>query len=461
MTTHQELWQRCLTIFKDNLPAEQYNAWFEPITSISFENNRLTVLVPSPFFVEQLEGRYIHLLGSALCKVYGKDVKLFYHFNQVKNEPTTGVTIGSSKPSAGVAPKPGASSNPFVQAEQQTEIDAQLNPVYTFDNYCGSMSNRVARSIGEAIAENPKIKTFNPLFIFGSPGVGKTHLIQAIGIRIKETMPQSRVLYITARLFESQFTTALKGGKINEFINFYQSIDTLIIDDIQDLIGKQKTQNTFYHIFDHLMRNQKQLILASDCRPSMMEGLEQRLLSLFKVGMTAELDKPDFELRRDVLLQKAEHNGLELPDEVIDFIARNVTESIRELEGIVVSLIAHATVLNEPISLELTRRVLANAVKINRKSINFEIVTQAVAGYYKIDPDLIFTKSRKREISDTRQMVMFMAQKHAGMAYTAIGTRLNRTHATVLHACRNIEQRLSLEKQLQADVANIEKAIMS
>ena len=274
-------------------------------------------------------------------------------------------------------------------------------------------------------------------------------------------MPQSRVLYITARLFESQFTTALKGGKINEFINFYQSIDTLIIDDIQDLIGKQKTQNTFYHIFDHLMRNQKQLILASDCRPSMMEGLEQRLLSRFKVGMTAELDKPDFELRRDVLLQKAEHNGLELPDEVIDFIARNVTESIRELEGIVVSLIAHATVLNEPISLELTRRVLANAVKINRKSINFEIVTQAVAGYYKIDPDLIFTKSRKREISDTRQMVMFMAKKHAGMAYTAIGTRLNRTHATVLHACRNIEQRLSLEKQLQADVANIEKAIMS
>ncbi|MCM1483584.1 MAG: chromosomal replication initiator protein DnaA [Muribaculaceae bacterium] len=461
MKSHIELWQECLNIFKDNLPAEQYSAWFEPVTSISFENNRLTVLVPSPFFVEQLEERYIRLMCRTLYKVYGEGVKLYYRFNQVENEPTTGVTIGSSKPSADVAPKPGASSNPFEQQEPIQEIDAQLNPIYTFENYCGSMSNRVARSIGEAIAENPKIKTFNPLFIFGAPGVGKTHLIQAIGIRIKEKQPRNRVLYITARLFESQFTTAVRRGKINDFINFYQSIDTLIIDDIQDLIGKQSTQNTFYHIFDHLMRNQKQLVLASDCRPSMMEGMEQRLLSRFKVGMTAELDKPDYELRRDVLLLKAEQNGLELPDDVVEYIARNVTESIRELEGIVVSLIAHATVLDEPISLDLTRKVLSNAVKVNRRQINFEIVTQAVASYYKIEPDQIFTKSRKREISDARQMVMFMAKKHASMAYTAIGTRLSRTHATVLYACKSIEERLTLEKQLQADVSNIENAILS
>lgn len=461
MKSHIELWQDCLSIFKDNLPAEQYSAWFEPITSKSFEDNRLTVLVPSPFFVEQLEERYIRLMSRALYKVYGKDVKLYYHFNQVKNEPTTGVTISSSKPSPEVAPKPGASSNPFMRQEPVQEIDAQLNPLYTFENYCGSMSNRVARSIGEAIADNPSIKTFNPLFIFGAPGVGKTHLIQAIGIRIKETTPGNRVLYITARLFESQFTTAVRNGKVNDFMNFYQSIDTLIIDDIQDLIGKQSTQNTFYHIFDHLMRNNKQLILASDCRPAMMEGMEQRLLSRFKVGMTAELDKPDYELRRDVLQLKAEQNGLELPDDVMEYIAANVTESIRELEGIVVSLIAHATVLNEPISLDLTRKVLSNAVKVNRRQINFEIVTQAVAAYYKIDPDQIFTKSRKREISDARQMVMFMAKKHANMPYTAIGTRLSRTHATVLYACKSIEERLSLEKQLQADVTSIENVILS
>ncbi len=459
---HIQLWQQCLNLFKDNLSPELFSAWFEPVTSISFENNQLTVRVPSPFFVEQLEERFIRLMSHVLPKVYGPKVKLFYHFNQVNDDPTTGITYGSANPSAEVAPKIGATSNPFQQQPITHSIDPQLNPVYTFENYCHSLSNRVARSIGEAIATDPKCKTFNPLFIFGSPGVGKTHLIQAIGIRIKETLPPShRVLYITARLFESQFTTAVRNSKINEFINFYQSIDTLIIDDIQDLIGKKSTQNTFYHIFDHLMRNQKQLILASDCRPSMMEGMEQRLLSRFKVGMTVELDKPDYTLRREVLQLKAEQNGLKLPDDVMEYIARNVTESIRELEGIVVSLVGHATMLNQEISLDLARKVMANAVKMSRRQVNFEMVTQAVAGYYKIDPEQIFTKSRKREISDARQMVMFMAKKHAGMAYTAIGTRLSRTHATVLYACKSIEERLQHEKQLQSDISSIENAILS
>lgn len=457
---HIQMWEECLKIFKDNLPAEQFAAWFQPVSSVSFDDNRLTVMVPSPFFVEQLEERYMKLISLTLQKVYGPHVNLFYRFNQVYDEPTTGVTIGSSKPSADVAPKAGASSNPLAQ-EQPIEIDAQLNPTYTFENYCGSASNRVARSIGEAIATNPACKTFNPLFIFGAPGVGKTHLIQAIGIRIKETQPLNKVLYVTARLFESQFTSALRNGKINDFIRFYQNIDTLIIDDIQDLIGKTKTQNTFFHIFDHLQRNQKQLIFASDCRPSSMEGMEPRLLSRFKWGMTAELDKPDFELRRDVLILKAEQNGLELPVDVTDYIARNVTESVRELEGVVVSLIAHATVLNVDISLDLARKVIANAVKISRKQINFEMILQAVASHYKIDPDAIFTKSRKREISDARQMVMFMAKKHANMAYTAIGTRLSRTHATVLYACNSIAERLPLEKQLMADVKAIENDILS
>ncbi len=455
---HIQLWNKCLEIFKDNLPVEQYEAWFRPVTSVSFKDDELILLVPSPYFVEQFEGRYIKLLGRVIFKVYGKNAKVYYHFNQVSNEPSTGITIGSSKASRDVMPKPGASSNPFIHQDTR-EIDAQLNPHYTFENYCSSVSNRVARSIGEAIANNPKCKTFNPLFIFGAPGVGKTHLIQAIGIRIKETSPQSRVLYIPSRMFESQYTTAVRNGKINDFINFYQSIDVLILDDIQDLIGKQSTQNTFYFIFDHLQRNQKQLILASDCCPSQMEGMEQRLLSRFKWGMTAELEKPDLALRKNVLQLKSEQDGLELPAEVLDYIASNITDSIRELEGVVVSLIAHATVLDEDISLDLTRKVLANAVKVNKKPINFEMITQSVAEYYNINPDQIFSKSRKREISDARQMVMYMAKKHADMAFTAIGTRLNRTHATVLHGCKNIEERLPLEKQLQTDVSKIEELI--
>lgn len=454
-----KLWDKCLQIFRDNLQPEQFDAWFKPLTPVSFTDGKLVLMVPSQYFIEHLEGHYTKLLARTIYKVFGPETKLFYHFNQVSNEPSTGVTMGSSNPSPAVAPTPGASSNPFSRTPLQ-DINAQLNPNYTFENYCDSMSNRVARSIGEAIANDPKCKTFNPLFVFGAPGVGKTHLIQAIGIRIKETTPQARVLYITARLFESQYTTAVRNGKINDFINFYQSIDTLIIDDIQDLIGKQGTQNTFFHIFNHLILNQKQIILASDCCPSKMEGMEKRLISRFTMGMTAELESPDYQLRKEVLQQRAQHDGLELPDDVLDYIATNVTESIRELEGILVSITAHAAILNVDIDLDLTRKVLSNAVKVNHRQINFEIITQEVANHFGIETDRIFTKSRKREVSDARQMVMYLAKKHAKMPLTAIGTRLSRTHATVLYACKNIEERLPLEKQLQADVNKIESVLL-
>lgn len=457
---HTQLWEKCLAIFRDVLPPEQFDTWFSPVASISYRDNTLNVLVPSSFFVEQLEERYIKLITKTLHRVYGPEVKLFYNYNQVSNEPTTAVSIESANPTDAVTPRPGVSSNPFNRPEQSDDIDPQLNPRYTFENYCNSVSNRVARSIGEAIATDPKCKTFNPLFVFGAPGVGKTHLIQAIGIRIKERNPRCRVLYVTARLFESQFTTATRNSRINDFINFYQSIDVLIIDDIQDLMGKSSTQRTFFHIFNHLQLNQKQIILSSDTRPAQLEGMEQRMLDRFKWGMTAELERPDYDLRRNVLAQKARMEGLEIPDDVLDFIASNVTDSIRELEGIMVSLVAHATVLNAEIDIDLARRVLANAVKINVRQINFEIITQEVSSYYNIEPDQIFTKSRKREISDARQMVMFLAKKHTKMPLKAIGTRLDRTHATVLYACRNIEERLPLEKKLQEDIANIESAIL-
>ncbi|MCM1292635.1 MAG: chromosomal replication initiator protein DnaA [Bacteroides sp.] len=458
--TCTQLWERCLSIIGDNLPPEQFDSWFKPITPIGYSDNKLTLMVPSQFFVEHLEARYINLLGRTLRRVFGPEVKLFYHFNQVGNEPSTGVTMSSSKSSTAVQPTQGASANPFRQ-QSLADVDSQLNPNYTFENYCGSISNQVARSIGEAIANDPHCKTFNPLFVFGAPGVGKTHLIQAIGIRIKETNPAQRVLYITARLFESQYTTAVRNGKINDFIYFYQSIDTLIIDDIQDLIGnKPGTQNALFHIFNHLILNQKQLILASDCCPSKMEGMEKRLVSRFTMGMTAELESPDYQLRKDVLTQRAEADGLDLPVDVMEYIASNVTDSIRELEGILVSITAHAAILNVDIDINLARKVLANAVKVNQRQINFETITQEVASHFGIDPDQIFTKSRKREISDARQMIMYLAKKHAKMPLTAIGTRLSRTHATVLYACKNIEERIPLEKQLQADVKKIESALL-
>lgn len=453
-------WEECLDIIRDNIPAEQFKYWFEPLSFQSMKDDVLTISCPSEFFSEQIEERYFKVLGFALKRVFGERVKLIYEFPIVAGDDTSIVNMGSAHPSQAVKPAPGASSNPFREKYVE-EIDSQLNPAYTFENYVISESNKVARSIGEAIANDPKLQTFNPLFVFGSCGVGKTHLIQAIGIRIKERDQRARVLYVTARLFESQYTAAVQRSKVNEFISFYQSIDTLIIDDIQDFIGKDKTQRTFFHIFNHLKQNSKQLIMSSDCCPSEMEGMEERLLSRFKSGMTARLEKPDFQLRREVIARKARRDGLELPDDVMDYLASNVTESIRELEGVMVSLVAHATVLNKEITVDLARFVLSNAVKLNQRKLNFESITKQVSLYYGIESDLLFTKTRKREVSDARQMVMYLAKKHTKMPLKTIGARLQRTHATVLYACRLIEERLPLDKKLQEEVSTIEKSLLS
>ncbi|WP_301708092.1 chromosomal replication initiator protein DnaA [uncultured Duncaniella sp.] len=391
------LWDKCLEIIRDTIPEEHYHYWFSPLSFESLKDNVLTISCPSEFFVEQLEDRYVRVLKSALDRVFGKGIRLIYNFPVVANDPTSKVSMDSAQPSAAVKPGPGASANPF-QDKYVEEINSQLNPEYTFENYCISESNKVAQSIGEAIANDPKLKTFNPLFIFGPCGVGKTHLIQAIGIRIKERDPRTRVLYITVRLFQDQFSSATLRGKINEFIKFYQSIDTLIIDDIQELIGKEKTQRTFFHIFNHLKQNNKQLIMSSDCAPADMEGMEERLLSRFKSGMTARLDKPDYALRREVLLQKSRRDGINLPEDVVEFIVTNVTQSIREIEGVMVSLLAYATGLNCEIDINLARRVLANSVKLNQRKTNFESITKVVSDYYNIEPAQIFDKSRKREV---------------------------------------------------------------
>nr|MDE6276746.1 chromosomal replication initiator protein DnaA [Muribaculaceae bacterium] len=454
--THQELWAECCAYIRDVIEPIQYDTWFRDITSVKFENGVLELLVKSGYFADQLEERFVKVLKSGINKVYGPGVQLYYVYNTVKNDNSSAVTLKSAAPSPVIMAQSTAQpANPFT-AKDNKPIESHLNPRYTFENYCLSNSNKIAGSIGESIADNPSVKTFNPLFVFGPTGVGKTHLIQAIGIRLKEHNPESRVLYVTARLFESQFTAARAKGEINSFFHFYQRIDTLIIDDVQDLRNKPATQNTFFHIFNHLHQNNKQIIMSSDCAPSEMEGLEARLLSRFKWGMSVALDKPDIELRRDVLRLKAEQDGLSLSDEVLEFIAANVTDSIRELEGIVVSLLAHATVLNREITVDLARVVLANAVKMPRRQVNFEMIAQAVASHYGIDADLLFTKTRRREISDPRQVLMYLAKKIGKMSTTTIGNRLSRTHATVIYGCREIEERLSVEKKLMQDIQAIE-----
>lgn len=452
------LWEKCQHKFRDNLTPEQYDSWFKPIVMLSYEDNVLHLAVPSPFYKEYLESNYLPLLRTVLHYVYGSGIRLIYHFQIVKNQKDTSVAESDSNPSTAVGNR-GNAANPFIK-HQDNEIDSQLNARYTFSNFCEGDCNRLAATIGKAIAKNPSAQTYNPLFVFGPPGVGKTHLAQAIGIGIKETNPQSRVLYVTARLFESQYTAANARGKINDFIAFYQGIDTLIIDDIQDFIGKPGTQRTFFHIFNHLHLNSKQLIMTSDVRPSEMDNMEERLLSRFKWGMTCELFRPEYELRLQVLSSKAAQEGIDLPKDVMEYIAENVTNSFRELEGIMVSLLAHATVQNRPIDMELAAEVIANNVKIRRHAVNFEMIADQVSSYYNMQPDVLFTRDRKREINDARQLVMYLTKKHTGLPLTAIGARLSRSHATVLHAVNNIENRLSTEPQLRADLTEIESALL-
>ncbi len=457
--SHKEMWDECLSIIKDIISPEQYDAWFKPITSVSYQNHVLRLMVPTRFFAEQLEERYMKILGATLFRVYGRNVQLYYDFFQIGSDPDTLITQKTSNESPAV--KPGI-KNPF-QNTVVCDFDSQLNPKYTFENYCGSNCNKIARSISEAIATDSRCKTFNPLFLFGNTGVGKTHLIQAIGIRIKEKNPAARVLYVPARLLESQYVAAVaaKPSRINEFINFYQSIEVLIVDDIQDLMHKPGTQNAFFHIFNHLHQNQRQIILSSDCAPADLKEMPERLLSRFKWGMTCQLEAPDYELRRSVLEQRAAQDGLKIPADVLDFIAANITSSIRELEGVVVSLLAYATVLNREITIDLAQSVLSNAIKVQKKSINFDMIAQRVCEFYGIELDQLFSKSRKREISDARQMVMFMAKRHAKMPITAIGTCLSRKHATVHHACRTIEDRIPIDSTLRDDVEKLDALIRS
>ena len=451
-------WHECLRIIKDNLEPAQYNSWFAPITVESFENNELTLRVPTAFYVEQLDGRFYNLLASTLVRVYGKGIKLKYSYDIIKDDPQAHVV--SEEPHKSVAVQP---MNPFAQQEKFSgiELDPQLNPVNTFENYCESKSNKLAYSIANAIATNPKCQTFNPMFIFGCTGVGKTHLIQAIGIKMKEENPLSRVLYVSARTFESQYTSAVRTNKVNDFINFYQSIDMLIVDDVQEFAGKTATQNTFFHIFNHLHNKQRHLILSCDCPPSELDGMEPRLLSRFKWGMIVELESPDYDLRRAVLLRKAMQAGVKIPDDILDFVAENVKDNVREIEGVFASLMAYSTALNQPLTIQLARNVLSNTVRMSKQNrvVTFDSISDAVCSEFNIDKELLFGKSRKRDVADARQLVMMLAKKFAKMSSTMIGLKLNRNHATVLYACKTIEERISVEKDFAAAVGRIEATL--
>ena len=456
------LWDRCLAIIRDNVSEEHYRTWFEPIHAVKYSDNELTVQVPTQFFYEYLEEHFADILQHTLLRVFGPGIQLMYSISVVKEpEETTQLPLHGSrsqKSPKGIT-EPTQIADPFKQPDYK-ELDSQLKPYYSFDNYFSGSSNMLARSAGEAVAQNPGKTAFNPLFLYGESGVGKTHLVQAIGAKAKALNPKARVLYLSSHLFQVQYTNAVRNNAVNDFINFYQSIDVLLIDDIQDFVGKTATQNTFFHIFNHLHQTGKQLVLTSDRPPVSLEGMEERLLTRFKWGLSAEVERPDYDLRKNILLNKLKNDGIVIAPEVVDYIARNVSNSVRELEGIVVSLMARSIILKKEISVEMAECVLASSIQLKKNQITIELIQQKVCDYYNMDVKLLQSKTRKREIALARQISMYLAKKYTEYPLSQIGSRLGgKDHATVHYACKTIAQQVEIDKSLRHQVDEIEQSL--
>ena len=461
--SHKALWNDCLRLIQANVTEQQYKTWFAPIVfeSYSEADNTLLVQVPSPYVYEYLEQYYVGLLSKVLVRVFGTKVVLRY---RVLTDKGHGIVqdIDSEGPSEIESPRPlrGGNQAPTVlDAAMPQQLNPQLDPKKTFQNYIEGNSNKLPRTVGLSIAEHPGKTTFNPFFIYGPSGCGKTHLINAIGVRCKETYPQKRVLYVSARLFQVQFTDSVRHNTTNDFINFYQSIDVLIVDDIQEWMNSPKTLDTFFHIFNHLFRCGKQIILASDRPPVDLQGMKDRLLTRFACGLIAELEKPNVQLCVDILNAKCRRAGLKIAADVIQYIAETANGSVRDLEGVVNSLMAYSIVYNSKIDLRLAERIIKRAVKVDERPLTIDDILEKVCGHYGVEQRHVFSKSRKREYVQVRQVSMYLAQKYTKMPAGRIGQLIgNRDHSTVIHSCNTIEQRLKVDKAFSAELDSIENS---
>lgn len=463
VNSHKVLWDKCLELIKENITEQQFKTWFAPIMfeSYSAEERTLLVQVPSPYVYEYLEQHYIGLLSKVLTRCFGTNVRLTY---RIVTDQTHGinqdiegeepVNIDTQSPATLINK---AQTKPGAAAPQA--LNPQLNLHQTFNNFIEGDSNKLPRTVGMSIAEHPGKSTFNPFFIYGPSGCGKTHLINAIGVRCKEMYPDKRVLYVSARLFQVQFTDAVRQNTTNDFINFYQTIDVLIVDDIQEWATATKTLDTFFHIFNHLFRNGKQIILASDRPPVELQGMKDRLLTRFSCGLIAELEKPNVQLCVDILNSKCRRDGLKIPTDVIRFIAQTANGSVRDLEGVINSLMAYSVVYNCNIDMRLAERVIKRAVKIDNHPLTVDDILEKVCVHYNVTQQNVFSRSRKRDYVIVRQVSMYFAQKYTKMPASRIGQLIgNRDHSTVIHSCSAIEKRLKVDKVFVEELNSIENS---
>ena len=468
--TASSVWDNCLAFIQDNIQPQAFKTWFLPIVPVRLMDDALSIQVPSKFFYEWLEEHYVKLLKVALTKQLGSNAKLVYIIkmeNKYGNREPFTEKIPSSNRSA-MAPqeldvpittKNPELKNPFViPGIRNIKIESQLNPNYSFENFLEGDSNRLARSAGMAVANKPGGTSFNPLLIFGAVGLGKTHLAHAIGVEIKDKYPERTVLYISAEKFTQQYIESVKKNTRNDFIHFYQLIDVLLIDDVQFLSGKSGTQDVFFHIFNHLHQNGKQVILTSDKAPVDMQDIEQRLLSRFKWGLSAELQTPDYETRVSILKNKLYRDGVEMPEEIIDHIAKNIKTNIRELEGAIISLIAQSSFNKREVTLELAQQVVEKFVKNTKREVSIDYIQKVVSDYFEMDVATLQSKTRKRHIVQARQLAMFFAKKFTKASLASIGSQIGkRDHATVLHACKTVDNLAETDKQFRKYIEDLSK----
>ena len=460
-TNPKVLWDNCLCLIKENVTEQQYRTWFAPIAFEHYDEDSRTLLVqvPSMYVYEYLEQYYVALLSKVLCRCFGTNVQLNYRVVADKKHHVTVDVEGSEAVNIEPVPATQGNKSPQLLDAVPHDINPQLDLHKTFQSFIEGDSNKLPRTVGMSIAEHPGKSTFNPFFVFGPSGCGKTHLINAIGVRCKEMYPRKRVLYVSARLFQVQFTDASRQNTVNDFINFYQTIDVLIVDDVQEWATAEKTVATFFHIFDHLFRLGKQIILASDRPPVDLKWLQDRLLTRFSCGLIAELEKPNVKLCMDILHAKCRRDGLQIPEDVIRFIAETANGSVRDLEGVINSLLAYSVVYNTNIDMRLAERVIKRAVKVDNKPLTVDDILEKVCHHYGVSQQSVFSRSRKRDFVLVRQVSMYLAQKYTKMPASRIGQLIGgRDHSTVIHSCTAIEQRLKVDKNFGAELTSIENS---
>lgn len=471
---HKIVWENCLKIIQDNLGNSQsYKTWFEPIKSVKLENNVLTIQVPSQFFYEWLEEHYIGLLKKTIKKELGLNGRLEYSIimdnSNYGNDPyTIKVPTSNKKATQNQAINMPIDinnnsskeiPNPFIiPGLKKIKVNSQLIDHYSFDSFIEGDCNRLARSAGYAVAENPGKTAFNPLLIYSIVGLGKTHLAHAIGIQVKTNFPDKIVLYVSTEQFVQQYIESVRNNNHNDFIHFYQMMDVLIIDDIQFLAGKEKTQDVFFHIFNYLHQRGKQIVIMSDKAPVEMTGMEPRLISRFKWGLSADLQVPNIETRIAILQKRLYNDGIEMPNEVIEYLAYSITNNIRELEGALISLLAQSSMNNKVITLDLAKQMIDKFVKNTTHEISIDFIQKIVCDHFNISVERISSKTRKRDVVQARQLAMYFSKKLTKLSLASIGMQCgNKDHATVLHACRTVSNLLETDKNYKNNILELEK----